>query len=54
MSRVESAYKSFLMSKWFIEESWSFMTGSRIKFFIYFIPAYFRFMILTYKDYRKC
>lgn len=56
MSRTESIIKSLGMTKWFIVESWKYIAtkhlSSRIEYVTGLIPAWSRFIMATYKDYR--
>tara|TARA_R110002020_G_scaffold465655_2_gene687201 strand:+ start:674 stop:850 length:177 start_codon:yes stop_codon:yes gene_type:complete len=57
MSRVKSIIKSLLMTKWFIKTSWGYITtkhfNSKVEFFAGLLPAWFKFTVATYKDFRK-
>jgi hypothetical protein len=52
MNRAKSLISSIGMTKWFLINSWSYMGHSRLEFFKGVVPAWFRFTVLTYSDFR--
>ncbi len=57
MNRFDSAAKALGMTSWFVKASWSYITtkhfNSKVEFFVGVVPAWYRFTIETYADYRK-
>ena len=57
MNRFISAIKAVGMARWFFVNSWSFVItnkiDSKIEFFKFIIPAWYRFTISIYKDCRR-
>ncbi len=57
MNKTHSAINTLKKTSWFCIESWKFITTksivSKLEYFIYLIPAWYRFSLATYKDYRN-
>jgi hypothetical protein len=56
MTKIKSAVKSIMMTKWFIKTSWQYINtnrvSSKVEFFVGVVPAWARFVAATYKDCR--
>jgi len=52
MNKIKSALRAIGMTKWFIVTSWGYMNGGRLEYFVRLFPAWFRFTLLAYKDFK--
>jgi hypothetical protein len=57
VSRIQSLLKAISMAKWFAKTSWCYVTtkrfSSKVEFLFGLIPAWIRFTLYTYKDFRE-
>ena len=56
MNKIKAAIMAVVMTKWFITTSWSYIItksfSSKVDYFVGLIPAWGRFTVATYKDFK--